>query len=123
MEILDLMHENYSLKEQISRLKKEKESISKVSMEKSDIIISLQEKIRKMESELKRYKDLLDAWEEFDYTWSSIEEKRLDKAEKDIIQLWRFLKEWINATTDYKIIDIFSIKKLVVNGREINIKD
>ena len=123
MEILDLIHENSSLREQIKRLKKEKESISKVSMEKSDIIISLQEKIRKMESELKRYKDLLDAWEEFDYTWSSIEEKRLNKAEKDIRQLWRFLKEWINATTDYKIIDIFSIKKLVVNGREINIKD
>lgn len=123
MEILDLIHENSSLKEQIRRLKEEKESIIKVSMEKSDIVISLQEKIRKMESELKRYKDLLDAWEEFDYTWSSIEEKRLNKAEKDIRQLWRFLKEWINATTDYKIIDIFSIKKLVVNGREINIKD
>ena len=123
MEILDLIHENSSLREQIRRLKEQKESISKVSMEKSDIIISLQEKIRKMESELKRYKDLLDAWEEFDYTWSSIEEKRLNKAEKDIRQLWRFLKEWINATTDYKIIDIFSIKKLIVNGREINIKD
>lgn len=123
MEILDLIHENSSLKEQIRRLKEQKESISKVSMEKSDIIINLQKTIREMESELKRYKDLLDAWEEFDYTWSSIEEKRLNKAEKDIRQLWRFLKEWINATTGYNIKDIFSIKKLVVNGREINIKD